>query len=156
VSALKARDLGYHILIDRSGTIFQCLGFHVTTWHAGKALWKEQSPNRHHISVSLISWGELDLDMGVYKSWNDTVVPPHEVRSRDGSHWDKAPAMQEASLEQVLRWCVDSGIPPGNICGHDECAIPKGRKVDPGGVLCSSIDQIRESLEHYRKAKNMA
>jgi N-acetyl-anhydromuramyl-L-alanine amidase AmpD len=150
VTALKARDLGYHLIIDRAGTVWQFVPFNRTVWHAGKALWGAHSPNRAHLSISLLSWGEVEcLAPGAFEAWNGRAVNTDEVVQRSGGWWDAATVAQESAMMDAILWVCQKGIDVSQICGHDECALPKGRKVDPGGVISMTMEQIR--LETARR-----
>ena len=145
ITALAARGLGYHLVIDRDGAAHQVVPFNGSVWHAGKAVWGSVSPNRGHVSVALLSWGELEeLAPGAYQTWNGKVIPTADVAVRRGAPWDAATAAQEAALVRFLTWAVKAGgLDPASICGHDECAIPHGRKVDPGGTLPWTMEELR-------------
>lgn len=152
-------SLGYHVVIDRNGCVTQLARFDRMVYHAGKALWLGESPNRTHIAVALLSYGELKKDIhGNFTSWSGVPIDPHQADRRknnvneDYSWWDVATPAQETSLKMFLLWCVAHGINPESICGHDECAIPKGRKVDPGGVLSTTMQGLRDWLAE-QKAK---
>lgn len=147
MKALQARELAYHVLIDRHGAAYQTVDLTSRVWHAGKAMWLGEAPNHTHLAVSLVSWGELEeLAAGAYQAWNGTAVPTSDVASRLGGHWDAATAAQEASLVEFLAWACSLGIAPEAITGHDECCVPKGRKVDPGGVLSTPMEGLRDAV----------
>lgn len=142
-AALVAKGLNYHFMIDRNGSVAQTanLGYRVN--HAGRAIWRGQSPNRTHIAIALVSWGIL-TDPGV--TWTGRDVPQDEVRKWDGNLWHSATVAQEKALWDLLSWLCDHGIDPRSVCGHDEACLPKGRKVDPGGVLLVTMPELREAL----------
>lgn len=153
VKSLRQNNLAYHLLIDRAGGVHQMAPFTHRVAHAGPAMWNGKSPNQKHAAVSLLSWGPLTRDaQGDAVSWAHQVVPPVDVVSRYGNldkklHlWDKASREQEDALAEVLRWFMAFGIKPEDICGHDECALPKGRKDDPGGVLPMTMPELRRAL----------
>lgn len=110
-------------------------------WHAGKSIWNGHSCNESHIAIALVSWGHLDKDG---RTWAKTDVPEREIRSRDGILWHVATPQQEIALCKALMWFESIGLDKKNFCGHDECCIPKGRKLDPGGVLGFKMSDIRE------------
>jgi N-acetyl-anhydromuramyl-L-alanine amidase AmpD len=151
MASLKKQKLGYHGIIARDGQFIQTAYFSDKVNHAGKALWNGTSPNRRHISVAIASWGEVKKDPAAFKytTWAGSRIPLFEVNLRKGNidndwhFWDMATPEQEATLFRFLRWAVDAGIDPKNICGHDECAIPFGRKNDPGGVISMTMPQLR-------------
>ena len=149
IKALRDQGLNYHLIIDRDGKVYQTASFFHGTWHAGKAIWRGQSPNYKHLSVALVSWGWLIEVHGQYETWAGKLILPDEIRHTEANgkmHWQKATDPQQASLMRFLRWAVDCGIDPERICGHDECCEPPGRKTDPGGVLGWPVSSIRDKL----------
>jgi len=152
IDNLKTQGLGYHLIIDRDGTIHQTTYLSHAVSHAGEASWNKISPNRHFLAVAISSWGVLTPKDGKLVAWNGSQVGSHEAQKRTGNlskteyWWDIATRGQERELMKFLKWCCERGIEPKNICGHDECALPTGRKPDPGGVLSMSMSDIRKEL----------
>lgn len=158
--SLKAQDLAYHVLVDRNGVVFQCAPLTHRVWHAGKAEWNGVSPNQRHLGVAVVSYGEVHAEEGPYTAtWNADKIPDADVVKRKApvsgvlAAWDAATVQQESALMRFLQWCVDQGVDPHNICGHDECAQPRGRKIDPGGVLSRDMSTLRRMLLDYQKAR---
>lgn len=149
IAALKAGGLGYHLIVGRDGAVWQTTYLNLAVNHAGEASWQKASPNRHFLAVALVSWGLLIAKDGKLVAWNGSQVGSHEAAKRPGNlstgeeWWDIATGPQEASLRKFLGWAVERGIDPKMICGHDECALPKGRKPDPGGVLSKPMRAVR-------------
>lgn len=146
--ALREKKLGYHLVIDRDGSVTQLAYLSHSVSHAGKASWRELSPNRWHAAVALAGWGKLD-DKG--RAWNGAVIPTAERRKGPdvlgkACLWDAATEPQASALISVLTWFVAMGIDPRNVCGHDEAALPIGRKVDPGGSLPWTMDELRRAI----------
>lgn len=156
IQALKDRNFSYHLIIDRDGSVIQTCYFDKMTFHAGNAKWNDRSPNHEHLSVALVSWGYLTQEEKRFLAWNATEIPENEVAVRKGNlmtqgkaqPWDKATDVQEEKLLTVLSWFCANGILVEDICGHDECALPAGRKSDPGGVLSMTMNQLRDKLRH--------
>lgn len=151
---LVSANLGYHLIVGRDGGIYQMTSLDRMAWHAGKAIWHGRSPNHHFLGVSLVSWGFLkQLPSGKFRSHTGADVDPDDVAQRpDNRHgivqpWDAATPEQVTSLEEILQWCVTRGIDPDMVCGHDECALPPGRKADPGGVLPYAMSELRQRLK---------
>lgn len=146
VEALKQKGLSYHFIIEKDGTIYQTMNLTWASQHAGKAMWLNSSPNRSHISIALVSWGLLSKEG---KSWAGDYIGGV---SRGGKLWDIATREQEKSLESLLVNLIDDyKIHPNNICGHDEAALPAGRKQDPGAILSKSVPVIRGILNADRR-----
>jgi N-acetylmuramoyl-L-alanine amidase len=156
VAALKTAgdgySLGYHILVAQNGDVIQLTSFDKKVYHAGKASWLGLSPNSHHIAISLLSWGQLVDRGGLLQSWTGAGVTTDQAAFRPNNvngekcWWDRATLLQETAFLQLCRWLVAKGIPSNAFTGHDECAIPQGRKVDPGGVLSMTMPQLRALL----------
>lgn len=147
--ALKERGLGYHVLIERDGTVVQLTYMTRRVNHAGPSLWRELSCNKWHVAIALVSWGRLDDKR---RAWNGESIVADQCAQRPENisgrlaWWDAATDVQVRRLLEVIRWCLAFGIPPENVCGHDEAAIPAGRKVDPGGVLPMTMAELRQVL----------
>lgn len=135
--------LGYHLIIDRDGSIVQSCYLDQRVNHAGKASWLNTSPNSHHIAIALVSWGLLN---GKGETYTGSQIAADEIRERNGHKWHSATSAQELSLIRLLTWLMAKGINRKQICGHDECCIPKGRKVDPGSVLSFTMEEFRSEL----------
>lgn len=153
IRTLKETGFGYHVIIDRTGKATQLVPFNHKTWHAGRAEWRGVSPNSFHVSICLLSWGQLTEVNGKFLSWAKYEVDAIQVAKRfgfDHNHgvkpWDAFTSAQESRLIHVLSWLVSQGVHTSSICGHDECCIPQGRKIDPGGSLSMSMADLRKAL----------
>jgi len=152
VKAMARSKLGYHILIARDGTVHQTAYMDRIVNHAGPAMWNHFSPNKNHLAVCVLSWGELTKEDKFFKNWVGGNIPENEAAFRPANNgtmawWDSATVAQEIALMRFLKWAIKVfGIHPKNICGHDECALPQGRKIDPGGVLPYRMNDLRRML----------
>jgi N-acetyl-anhydromuramyl-L-alanine amidase AmpD len=150
IDYLRKTSLRYHLLIDREGSVYQLVYLNRKVNHAGPANWLGLSPNRNHIAIALANWGVLEKDNDRYHTWTRKVLPPSQVAHRpytqEGKmgYWEACTPDAEETLNGVLRWlCVNLNIDSNHICGHDE-STP--RKVDPGGSLSQSMEEIRRSV----------
>lgn len=153
INALETTNLGYHIIIDRDGSVIQMTAFDKTVNHAGIAEWNKQSPNRTHVAVAVVSWGAVTKKGEIFEAWNGFPLASSEVRRSRGNinnslyFWHAATSAQEKQLRTFLFWALRQGIKIENICGHDESAQPLGRKSDPGGVLSLTMKDLRNELK---------
>jgi len=149
---LDTANLAYHIIIDKGGNAWQMADFKKRVNHAGVATWQGYSPNRTHLAIALASWGQLKFERKKLKTWAGQTFKAEDAAYRAGNlglaktWWDAATHEQVEKLLEILRHFVLGGIHPANICGHDECALPSGRKQDPGGVLPFSMAELRNIL----------
>ena len=156
ISSLREKKLGYHLIITKDGVAYQCSEFNFKLNHAGKAMWNHSSPNQSHIAVALESWGWVtQLTSGSFHSWSGKDLNVSDLRFKNGKWWDAATKPQEDSLLEFLRWALENGIEAENICGHDEAAIPKGRKEDPGGTLTVDTPTLRKILSVKKGIDNV-
>lgn len=128
------------IVIDRDGSVIQCVDLNVVSWHAGKSKWKGVTGlNRRSIGIELANWGYLNKKGSGWESHTGTKVsnvilaehvngnPPGKPSGDIG--WEAYPAKQiEAAVGIVQALVTAYGI--NEIVGHDD--ISKGRKWDPG------------------------
>jgi N-acetylmuramoyl-L-alanine amidase len=128
-----------HVVIERDGTVIQCVDFGKVAWHAGKSSWHGLSGlNQYAIGVEMANWGYLQAQNGLWvngaeKPIADPVMAMHRNGNPDGSThpigWEPYPAAQfEAAVKVVNALKTAYGIK--EIVGHDDIA-PR-RKSDPG------------------------
>lgn len=158
IASLRGRTLGYHLLIDRDGKVIQTSYLDSKVNHAGPSKWHDESCNKWHAAIAIMSWGEVKKEGGkIYSAWNGAKLEDKDVDGQDiverpsnvkgvKAFWQAATKAQEETLLQMLRWFMTQGIDPRKICGHDEAAIPPGRKIDPGGVLSMTMPELRNRL----------
>ncbi|RKG78854.1 peptidoglycan recognition protein family protein [Corallococcus terminator] len=96
-----------HYMLDRDGKIYQLVGDDKRAWHAGK--------------------GELN---GVPTDVNGRSIGIEIVN--DGSGKTAFTDAQYKALTQLVGYLKqEHKVPAGNIVGHKDVAVPKGRKDDP-------------------------
>lgn len=131
-----------HLVIDRDGTILQCVALDTVAWHAGKSSWKaislDEGLNRHSIGIELANWGYLQSTGSGWTSHThvpiaNPVLAIHKNGNPDKSKtpigWEPYPAAQFQAAVDVARALVETyGM--NEIVGHDD--IAPTRKWDPG------------------------
>lgn len=154
IDHLRGSSLAYHVIIDRGGAAWQMADFERRVNHAGVASWRGKSPNRSHIAIALASWGQLKFESKKLKTWAGASYAPEGAAYREGNlglaktWWDAATEAQVSALTLCAKHLVSAyRIDPENICGHDECALPHGRKSDPGGVLPFTMKAFRDIIK---------
>jgi N-acetyl-anhydromuramyl-L-alanine amidase AmpD len=150
IAHLESVGLGYHLLIDRDGTVWQMYYLDSTCSHAGKASWKGFSPNLSHISIALCSYGLLTPSASIKDSFlNEYGYEVAQVSYRQNQYWEPATQEQEEALFDICLWlCRSFDINTDNICGHSEACLPRGRKLDPGGVLDYPMSYFRKVMKN--------
>lgn len=132
-----SRKVSAHLCIGRDGLIVQMARFNLVTFHAGKSSFGErQALNSSTIGIELDNPGWLTHD-GIYHTWWGGEVSEDMVHVEDaGGHefWHTYTEIQLATLADVVR-ALAARYEIEFIAGHDEVAMPAGRKVDPGPAL---------------------
>ena len=139
IDVLNARGFGYHVLIDRDGTVYQTARFDRMVHHAGASNWRgREALNTFALGVSLANHGPLNADGTSWRAADGTRIAPAQVLVASHQNgdpafanrgWERFPAAQVASAHAVCRHLV-SVHPIREIVRHDDVSI--GRKVDTG------------------------
>lgn len=130
-----------HVVVDRDGSVIQCVDFDTAANHAGVSSWGGlTSFNTKSFGIELANWG--DLRPGPGGTWltpsNTPVANPVIATHKNGNPnpphnapigWEPFPAEQIATAVAIARelaakYAVDT------ILGHDD--IARDRKWDPG------------------------
>ena len=142
VDVLNARGFGYHVLVDRDGTVHQTAPFDRMVHHAGASNWRgRKALNAFSVGVSLANHGPLRRAGGRWRTLEGQPIADADVV--EGSHangdplwagigWERFPAPQvEAALDVCAS--VASAYPIRDVIRHDDVAV--GRKLDTGPAL---------------------
>ncbi len=143
----------YHFIISRTGRIWNLVDPEYAAWHcepaelliAGDEITSQA--NRHSLSVCLANCGLLrrDTQEGIWRvSSSDRPypdkypVPEHGILKWDSVNvpdlegwWEPYTAAQMLAFEELIK--KECGNLP--VIGHDEVAMPLGRKKDPGPLF---------------------
>jgi N-acetylmuramoyl-L-alanine amidase len=132
----RASQVSAHIVIDRDGTVVQCVSFDREAWHCGISRWDDLiGMNRHSIGIELVNWGRLKMRDGKFYAWQGTELPESETvwlpRKVDGKSyfWHTYTDEQVHACFDVAAAIVKQYGLMG-ILGHDD--ISPRRKDDPG------------------------
>ena len=128
-----------HVVVDRNGSVIQCVPFDTVAWHAGKSRWKEfVGLNNHALSIEMANWGYLKRSGDGWTSYtgvkiSDPFIGAHKNGNPDGGHspigWEQYPEVQLETAVAIARAFVgEYGV--DEIVGHDD--IAPDRKWDPG------------------------
>lgn len=128
-----------HLVIDRDGSVIQCVRFDKVAWHAGKSKWRDVTGlNRHAFGIELANWGPLHREGGEWKSHTGvTIAHPHMATHKNGNPngekapigWEPYPDVQFKAAVEIARLLVTTyGV--REIIGHDD--ISAGWKWDTG------------------------
>ncbi|MEO1097264.1 MAG: N-acetylmuramoyl-L-alanine amidase [Bacteroidota bacterium] len=137
-----------HIVIDRSGQIYQLVPFNRKAWHAGVSEYSGRSRfNDFSIGIELDNAGPLTKVGNRYRSSFNSEYKEEEVLKaihKDESSarfWHKYTTTQTSVCEMLCSLLISNyGI--RFVLGHDEISV--GRKIDPGPAF--SMDVFRSRL----------
>lgn len=128
-----------HVVIERDGTVIQCVNFEKVAWHAGRSGWHGLvGLNRYSIGIELANWGYLrSAGAGWVTSTGKPIAEPfigaHRNGNPDGSTrpigWEPYPDEQFEAARRLAAVLAETyGV--DEIVGHDD--IAPARKSDPG------------------------
>lgn len=126
-----------HFVVDRDGSVVQCVPTNVKAWHAGVSSWRGRSNcNDFSIGIEVDNWGLLEYRQdGKCYSHKGEVVPPERVFRGENKrgvmgYWEIYNSKQiEAVIE--LAGAICQAYPTiTEIVGHED--IAPVRKIDPG------------------------
>jgi N-acetylmuramoyl-L-alanine amidase len=158
------RIVSAHLVIGPDGTTIQLAPFNIKTAHAGESLWlDDEHLNNGYIGIEIENPGWLK-EVGLnYETWfgrvvneNDVFIGASDIPEVSQTAWHKYPNAQVARVDElVYSLCLEYGILHTQIAGHDEVALPAGRKQDPGPAwnMSSHRETIRLALESHQVAE---
>ncbi len=127
-----------HVVIDRDGSIVQCVPLDRVAWHAGRSSWQGIiGLNNYSYGIELANYGNLHAVGSAWCGPGDHVVANpvlaiHRNGNPDGSKtpigWEAYPAAQIAAALELMTLLVSLGV--NQAVGHDD--IAPVRKSDPG------------------------
>ena len=127
-----------HLVVDRDGTIYQCVAFGDRAWHAGPAtLWKGKpiptNANDFTIGIEIANWGQLLTSDDGFKTYLGKPYkgPKPFLNTKDGSYWEPYPDAQVNAVIQASKFIVAKfpAITRDNVTGHENIQL---NKHDPG------------------------
>jgi N-acetylmuramoyl-L-alanine amidase len=129
-----------HVVIDRDGTVYQCVAGADRAWHAGdgikwqgQPLTKGQNVNDWTIGIEIANWGKLSQGPGVFKNYlGQEYKGPAPYRHKDGTFWEPYTEAQIVATIAAAKHYVSMypTITRENVLGHQD--VSPHRKIDPG------------------------
>lgn len=143
-----------HLVIDddREDRVAQLVPFNVRAWHVGPSsfnatadggAYRYQSLNTHAIGIELVNpgWVQQRADgtwttrVGTKVSQDRVILQKHRLASCPYRAWRDFPKHQVDTTVAVCEALIAKYPSIKFIVGHDEVALPVGRKIDPGPAL---------------------
>lgn len=114
LSALKSRELSYHYIVEKDGTVTKCVPYGRVAFHAGQSSGPEgANVNGYSVGISFVNR-------------NDGTDPYTEV--------------QIQACDQLIREL--KAAVPSIVYLTTHYAISPGRKTDPRGFPCSKVNSV--------------
>ncbi|UII31351.1 N-acetylmuramoyl-L-alanine amidase [Fulvivirga ulvae] len=143
-----------HIVLDRSGHIYQLVPFDTIAWHAGKSSYKGRSGfNNFSIGIEIDNAGVLEKVGDKYKAWFGSLYSESEVvqathrNEASPRYWHTYTEEQISKIFELCEALMDRYPTITSILGHEE--ISKGRKQDPGPAF--PLDRLRQRFFDSRE-----
>lgn len=147
IGAMRERKVSAHLVIERDGSVTQCVAFNRAAAHAGRSRWKDPKTgtlysglNSCSIGIEIANAGNDDGALSWAKK--QPGFSSTQARHRNGGPvvaWENYPAAQLATVKELAKLLVDT-YRLDDVTGHD-CIAPE-RKDDPGPAF--PMQAIRE------------
>lgn len=137
----QGSEASAHIIIGRDGEVVQMVPFHLRAWHCGQSRWRGLGDlNSHSVGIEMVNWGKLTYRKGKLVSWAQEVIDDDDAVEVMGEWWQRYPGEQVEVCANLAREIVRA-YELEDVLGHNEIAIPAGRKSDPGPAF--PLQQVR-------------
>jgi N-acetylmuramoyl-L-alanine amidase len=137
-----------HIVLDRTGKIWQMVPFTTKAWHAGVSAWAgRHGVNDFSIGIEIDNAGRLQKLGNRYQAWfggsyaEDEVIHARHKNEQLEFAWHAYPERQLDALMRLSQLLV-ARYQLRDVIGHDD--IAPGRKADPGPAF--AMNSFRSSL----------
>jgi len=142
VQVMRGRGVSAHFVVQRDGTVIQCVPCNQIAYHAGRSRWTDPKTGRvfHNlnscsIGIEIANCGDIDREkfpgtMGPPLA--GTPIPRVRAAHKNGGPvraWEAYAPAQIAAVKELSRALVDR-YKLDDIVGHDD--IAPDRKSDPG------------------------
>lgn len=158
--AMENARLSAHLLVDRDGTVIQCVDFNRRAYHAGASRWRGfRSLNGHSIGIEVCNYGWMfQRGDGKYQrpsrfgatpafEPDQVFVATHRNGWPVNAGWEIYPEAQLRALTEVCEALLEHYPQITEIVGHDD--IAPERKQDPGPAMpVGSLQVLTERPDH--------
>ena len=143
-----------HMVLDRSGHIYQLVPFNTVSWHAGKSSYNGRFGfNQFSIGIEIDNAGILEPVGDKFKSWFGKTYAAEEVikaKHRNESierFWHTYTEEQINLTQEICELLMETYPTITAILGHEE--ISPDRKKDPGPAF--PLDKLRNLFMESRE-----
>lgn len=151
--AMESARVSAHYIVARNGDVIRCVNHDRAAWHAGRSriftgrFWSK-AVNQRTIGIELSNYGLLHKDKSGF-FWRRTgrglapyggQTPVYASLNIKGAkvvtgYWEPFSELQYDSINEIFKALQADDIPTDRVWGHDEIALPVGRKIDPGAAF---------------------
>jgi N-acetylmuramoyl-L-alanine amidase len=140
-----------HLLITRTGNVYQMVDFNTQAWHAGVSSFMGRSDvNRFSIGIELENAGFLNKEGDKFYTWFMKEIPAEEVvesknkKTGVSTYWQRFSCKQMNKMFKIIK-ILEEYYPIEHVVGHSE--IAPGRKIDPGPAFRQCYEMEESSME---------
>jgi N-acetylmuramoyl-L-alanine amidase len=147
----RASKVSAHYVLGRDGKIVQMVPLDQAAWHAGVSkLDAAEAVNNFSIGIEICNFGNLTKkDDKFYDYRGEPYKGPMPIHA-GGAYWEPFTDAQYKSLAKLTNELL-AKYPIKHITGHQDVALPKGRKIDPGPAF--DYDRILQLLPRSYKGQ---
>jgi N-acetylmuramoyl-L-alanine amidase len=147
----RASKVSAHYVLGRDGKIVQMVPLDLAAWHAGVSkLDGADAVNNFSIGIEICNFGKLTKkDDRFYDYRGELYKGPTPIHA-GGAYWEPFTDAQYKALAKLTNELL-AKYPIKHITGHQDVALPKGRKIDPGPAF--DYKRIKELLPKSYKGQ---
>lgn len=132
IESMRSNGLSAHFVIERDGTIIQCVPCNRIAYHAGKSKWRDPKTGVLYSGLNSCAIGiEIANGGSSYPEKFSKLAPVSAVHKHGGPKrlWERFPEEQVIAVE-ALSVALKQRYNLDDVIGHEDCS--RGRKTDPG------------------------
>ena len=148
IETFRTQQVSSHLVVDRDGSIIQCVPFNLRAWHAGPSQWADRTDlNSHSIGIEINNFGLVRRNAANQWERGGIILPDEDVI--EATHkflykpfgWQIYPEAQLAAVLEILKTLIAAYDTILDIAGHDDIynsgvegpgGLPEPEKLDPG------------------------
>jgi N-acetylmuramoyl-L-alanine amidase len=80
IETFRTQQVSSHLVVDRDGSIIQCVPFNLRAWHAGPSHWADRTDlNSHSIGIEINNFGLVRRNAENQWGRGNTILPDEDV-----------------------------------------------------------------------------
>lgn len=148
IQAMRDRGVSAHLVVERDGTVVQCVAFDRVAFHAGKSRWTDPKTGEEYVGCNNFTIGieianagdDAGAQQWAVKHASATCISAKHRNEHHGQMWEAYPDAQIAAVTEICKALVKQ-YNLDDVTSHD--AVAPERKLDVGPLF--PMKDVREA-----------